>query len=217
MSDYRFSVRDVIAEAYAASPQLTARLRIDETTGVQVHAIALRVQVRIEPQRRRYDGEETEALLGLFGERARWNDTLKSFTWMHCNATVPGFSGHTEFALALPCTYDLEVIGTRYLHALGAGDIPVTFLFSGTIFTRGDSTMFPHGEHGFAVEQVPWACEARYDLPVFVWRQMIESYFPNTGWLRLSSDTLGALAAFRARHGLVSWDETVAKLLGDAP
>jgi hypothetical protein len=208
VSDYRFAVRDIIAEPYAATPQLTARLRIDETTGVRVHAIALRCQVRIEPQRRRYDPLEESSLLGLFGEPGRWADTLKPFTWMHCNATVPGFSGHTEFALALPCTYDLEVIGTRYLHSLDAGDIPLTFLFSGTIFTRG--------ENGFAVEQVPWACEAHFDLPVFVWRQMIESYFPNTGWVRLHSDTLVALADFRARQGLTSWDETLLKLLGGA-
>lgn len=208
MSDYRFAVRDVIAEPHAASPQLSARLRIDETTGVRVHAIALRCQVRIEPQRRRYDAAEQRALLGLFGERIRWGDTLRSFPWLHCNATVPGFSGHTEFALALPCTYDLEVIGTRYLHALGAGAVPLTFLFSGTVFTRGET--------GFAVEQVPWACEAHHDLPVGVWRRMIEHYFPNSGWLRLSSDTLAALAGYRARHGLTGWDETMAKLLGDA-
>ena len=209
MSDYRFSVRDVLSEPYAAAPQLTARVRVEETTGVQVHAIALRCQIRIEPQRRRYDDASAAALVGLFGERARWSDTLRSFTWMHCNATVPGFSGSTEFALAMPCTYDLEVIGTRYLHALDAGDIPLTFLFSGTIFTRGET--------GFAVEQVPWACESRFDLPVFVWRQMIESYFPNSGWLRLDSGTLVALAGFRARHGLISWDETISKLLGGAP
>jgi hypothetical protein len=209
VSDYRFGVLDVVAEPYAVAPQLTARLRVDETTGVRVHAIALRCQVRIEPHRRRYDETEQSALLGLFGERARWGDTLKPFTWMQCNTTVPGFAGHTEADLALPCTYDLEVIGTRYLHALGAGDVPLTFLFSGTIFTRGET--------GFAVEQVPWACEAHHALPVAVWRQMIESYFPNTGWLRLDTDTLTAVADFRSRHGLTSWDETVRKLLGGAP
>jgi hypothetical protein len=203
MSDYLFSVRDVIAEPYAVAPQLTARLRVDETTGVQVHAIALRCQVRIEPHRRRYTPAQQEALLG------RWGDTLRSFSWMHCTATVPGFTGHTEFALALPCTYDLEVIGTRYLHAVDAGTVPLTFLFSGTIFTVGGA--------GFAVEQVPWACEAAFELPVAVWRQMIDSYFPNSGWLRLSTDTLDSLATFRAQHGLTSWDETIDKLLGDAP
>src|SRR5687767_2845472 len=69
MSNYRFAVLDVAAEPYAVSPQLTARLRIEETTGQRVHAIALRCQVRIEPQRRPYDPAEQQGLLGLFGER----------------------------------------------------------------------------------------------------------------------------------------------------
>jgi hypothetical protein len=208
MSDYRFSVLDVAAEPYAVAPQLTARLRVEETTGQRVHAIALRCQVRIEPQRRRYEAAEQEKLLGLFGERARWVDTLKPFQWMQCHTTVQGFTGRTDADLALPCTYDLEVIGARYLHALDAGDVPLTFLFSGTVFTRGSN--------GFGVEQIPWSCEARHDLPVSVWRQMIESYYPNTGWLRISSDVLTALAGYRARHGLISWDETMQKLLAAA-
>lgn len=213
MTAYKFTVLDVVAEPYAVAPQLTARLRIDETTGARIHAIVLRCQIRIEPQRRRYEPAEELALRGLFGERGRWSDTLKPFQWMQCNTTVQGFSGRTETDLALPCTYDLEVIGARYLHALGAGDVPLTFLFSGTVFTRGST--------GFGVEQIPWACEAGHALPVAVWRQMIDSYFPNTGWLRVDSDVLAELAAYRARHGLISWDETMQKLLaagdGTAP
>jgi hypothetical protein len=208
MNDYRFTVLDVAAEPYAVAPQLTARLRIVESTGQRIHAIVLRCQVRIEPQRRRYERVEQERLRGLFGERGRWVDTLKPFQWMQCHTTVQGFTGRTEADLALPCTYDLEVIGSRYLHALDAGDVPLTFLFSGTVFTRGGT--------GFAVEQIPWSCDARYDLPVAVWRQMIESYYPNTGWLRIGSDVLTALAAYRARHGLVSWEETMQKLLAAA-
>ena len=127
---------------------------------------------------------------------------------MQCHTTVQGFTGRAEADLALPCTYDLEVIGSRYLHALDAGEVPLTFLFSGTVFTRGST--------GFGVEQIPWSCEARYNLPVAVWRQMIESYYPGTGWLRIGSDVLTALAAYRARHGLVSWDETMQKLLAAA-
>jgi hypothetical protein len=208
MSEYRFAVLDVAAEPYAVAPQLTARLRIEETTGQRIHAIALRCQVRIEPQRRRYDEAEQNGLRGLFGDRARWVDTLKPFLWMHCNTTVQGFIGRTEADLALPCTYDLDVIGTRYLHALDAGDVPLTLLFSGTVFTRGTT--------GFGVEQIPWACEARYQLPVQIWRDMIASYFPNTGWLRVDSDVLDQLAEYRARHGLTSWDETMLKLLAAA-
>ncbi|GIF00591.1 DUF6084 family protein [Paractinoplanes rishiriensis] len=208
MTSYAFSVLDVVAEPYAVAPQLTARLRIKETTGRRVHAIALRCQVRIEPQRRRYDAGEEDGLRGLFGERARWGDTLKPFQWMQANTTVQGFTGETETDLALPCTYDLDVIGTRYLHALDAGEVPLDFLFSGTIFTRGTS--------GFEVEQVPWACEARHRLPVTVWREMIAAYFPNSGWLRIGSDVLADLAAFRARHDLISWDETMQRLLAAA-
>lgn len=208
MSHYQFRVVDVAAEPYAVAPQLTAKLRVRETTGRRIHAIALRTQVRIEPHRRRYDGTEEKALRGLFGERARWSDTLKPFLWMQANTTVQGFTGDTEADLALPCTYDLDVIGTRYLHALDAGEVPLDFLFSGTIFTRGET--------GFEVEQVPWSCEARYALPVTVWREMIASYFPNSGWLRVSSDLLKELAAFRARHDLISWDETMQRLLAMA-
>jgi hypothetical protein len=205
MSTYTFSVLDVTAEPYAASPQLTCRLRIEESTGRRVHAIALRCQVRIEPQRRRYEPAEQDALRGLFGTPERWGETLKAFQWMQANATVQGFTGETETELALPCTYDLEVIGARYLHALDAGDVPLNLLFSGTIFTKGTT--------GFEVEQVPWACEARWRLPVRVWRDMIDAFFPNSGYLRVSGDVLKELAAFRAGHDLISWDETLRHLL----
>ena len=205
MSDYEFSVLDIVAEPYAVAPQLTARLRIEESTGQVIHAIALRCQVRIEPQRRHYDETEQGGLRALFGERERWVDTLKPFLWMQCNTTVQGFTGATDVDLLLPCTYDFDVIGSRYLHAVTAGTVPLTLLFSGTVFTKGSN--------GFGVQQVPWDCEARYQLPVSVWRQMIASYFPNTGWLRLDQDVLDQLADYRVRHGLISWEETVQTLL----
>jgi hypothetical protein len=205
MSSYDFSVVDVFAEPYAAAPQLTARLRIQETSGETIHAIALRCQVRIEPQRRRYEEADETGLRALFGDRDRWVDTLKPFLWMQCSSMVQGFTGITEVDLALPCTYDFEVTGSRYLHAVGDGEIPIAFLFSGTVFTKG--------VNGFGVQQVPWDCEASYQLPVQVWHQMIASYYPNTGWIRLDHDVLGALADFKSRHGLTTWEETVQNLL----
>jgi len=205
VSDYQFSVLDIFAETYAVAPQLTARLRVEERTGQTIHAVALRCQVRIEPQRRRYEAAEQEALRGLFGERERWVDTLKPFLWMQCNTTVQGFVGATDVDLVLPCTYDFDVIGSRYLHALASGSVPVNLLFSGTVFTKGTN--------GFGVQQVPWDCEASYDLPIAVWREMIEAYFPNTGWIRLDHDVLARFAAYRARNGWMTWEETVEALL----
>ena len=205
MSDLAFTVADVFAEPYAAAPQLTARLRIQESTDEVIHAIALRCQVRIEPQRRRYSEDEESGLLDMFGTRERWFDTLKPFMWMQCSAMVQGFTAITEVDLVMPCTYDFEVTWSKYLHALRAEAIPVVFLFSGTVFTRGTN--------GFGVEQIPWDCEARYRIPVTVWRDMIEHYFPNSGWLRLSRDTIESLAHYKAVRGLTTWDEAVDSLL----
>ena len=205
MNTYEFSVIDIFAEPYAAAPQLTARLRIQETSGQTIHAIALRCQVRIEPQRRRYEEADESGLRALFGDRDRWADTLKPFLWMQCNAMVQGFTEITEVDLALPCTYDFEVTGSRYLHAVQDGTIPLALLFSGTIFTKG--------VNGFGVQQVPWDCEATYALPVTVWKQMIESYFPNTGWIRLDHGLIDSLADYKSRHGLTTWEETVQTLL----
>ena len=205
MSTFEFSVVDIFAEPYAAAPQLTARLRIQESTGQTIHAIALRCQVRIEPQRRRYEEADESGLRALFGDRDRWLDTLKPFLWMQCSAMVQGFTGVTEVDLALPCTYDFDMTGSRYLHAVGQGSVPLALLFSGTVFTKG--------ANGFGVQQVPWDCEADYQLPVSVWEQMIASYFPNTGWIRLDHAVIEELADFRARHGLTTWEETVQSLL----
>jgi hypothetical protein len=121
---------------------------------------------------------------------------------------VQGFTGVTEVDLAMPCTYDFEVTWSKYLHALKDDNIPVVFLFSGTVFTRG--------MNGFGVEQVPWDREAGYAIPVSAWHDMISHYFPNTGWIRLSHETLGELAMYKSVRGLTTWEETVESLLTKA-
>jgi hypothetical protein len=203
-----FTVVDIVPEPYAAAPNLLARVRVEETTGEQVHALALRAQVRIEPQRRRYDDTEERALLDLFGDRTRFAQTLRPFSWLHASTVAQGFTGSTEIDLVLPCTYDFEVSGTTYLHALRDGEIPLLFLFSGTVFTRGTT--------GFSVSQVPWDQEARFRLPVTVWRDLMEENFPGTEWVRMDRDTVDALAHYRHVRGLTSWDAAVTTLLAEA-
>jgi Family of unknown function (DUF6084) len=208
VAELTFTVVDVVPERYAATPNLLARIRVEETTGERVHALALRAQIRIEPQRRRYDDTEEQALLDLFGDRTRFAETLKPFAWLHASTVAQGFTGSTEIALPLPCTYDFEVSGTTYLHALRDGEVPLLFLFSGTVFTRGST--------GFSVTQVPWDREARFRLPVAVWRDLMESYFPGTEWLRMRRDTVEALAHYRHVRGLTTWDDVVVTLLAEA-
>lgn len=208
MTRLGFSVLDIRAERHAASPTLMARLRVTEDSGEVVHALALRAQVRIAPQRRTYDAAEKEALVDLFGEPDRWGTTLNSLLWMHCTAMVPGFTGETEVDLQLPCTYDTEVAASKYMHGLAGGEIALSFLFNGSVFTKGSS--------GFSVTQVPWDAEAGYRMPVAVWRDMMDHYFPNSGWLRLDRDTLATLSRYKSRRGLATWEATFDMLLKEA-
>jgi hypothetical protein len=207
-AELSFTITGIAPEPYAAAPNLLARLRIEETSGERVHALALRTQVRIEPQRRRYDDPEEQALLDLFGDRTRFAQTLKPFPWLHTSTVAQGFTGTTEIGLVLPCTYDFEVSGATYLRALRDGEIPLLFLFSGTVFTRGAS--------GFSVAQVPWDREARFRLPVRVWRDLMDEHFPGSEWVRMHRDTVDALAHFRHVRGLTSWDAAVTALLTGA-
>jgi Family of unknown function (DUF6084) len=208
MASLAFAVVGATAEPHAAVPTIMVRLRVSETSGGDVHALALRCQIRIEPQRRRYRPEEEERLYELFGEAPRWGSTLHPFLWTHVSTTLPGFSASAEFDLPVACTYDFEVTAAKYMHALAGGEIPLVLLFSGTVFTRGAS--------GFSAEPVGWDQEATYRLPVSVWRALMDQYFPNSGWVRVGRDTLDALQRFKAARALPTWDQALEQLLKEA-
>jgi hypothetical protein len=205
MTDVTFAVIDIEPEPFAVTPVLNARLGIAAVGDDPIHAIALRCQVRIEPMRRGYSDEEADGLLDLFGPRERWSSTLHNFLWLQTSAMIQGFAGTTQVTLPLECTYDFEVAAAKYLHALRDGHVPLQFLFSGTVFSKGP--------RGFAVQQVPWDREDRFEMPVSVWREVIGQHYPGTGWLRLDHETIDALAAYRSARGLLSIDEAVTSLL----
>jgi len=195
-------------DRYAVVPSLSLILRISETSGQRVEAIALRCQIRIEPARRRYSGVEAERLNDLFGDTERWADTLKPLQFSTVATMVPGFSGACEADLPVPFTYDLEVGSARYFDSLEAGEIPLLLLFSGTVFTLTDGRM--------QVQQVPWSKEAAYRLPVSVWREAIDAHFPNSAWIKMSRQTLEDLQRFKSAHALPTWDRTLEALLARA-
>jgi Family of unknown function (DUF6084) len=207
MTSLAFSVLDIVADKYAASPQLLARMRVEETSGEVVHTMAVRTQLMVEPQRRPYTEHESVGLLDQFGERPRWKDTLKPFLWTFASTMVSGFTGTTEFDLPIPCSYDFEVTASKYLHALAEGEIPLRMLFSGTVFSRGTT--------GFSVEAIAWDLEATYKLPVAVWTELMDHFYPGSGWLRMDRETIAALVRFKGAHGLTTWDEVFGKLLAN--
>lgn len=205
MSDLDFEVVGVSPERYAAVPTVSFKVRLIETTGDPVHAVALRTQIMIEPQRRRYTREEEDRLLAMFGERERWGQTLKPFLWTNVSTMISSFEDSTEIDVQVPCTYDFELGPTKFLHALETGEVPLNLLFSGTIFSKGES--------GFTVEPVPWNKEARFGMPATLWRSVMDLYFPGTAWLRLGRETLDKLERFRTVRGLPSWERTFDTLL----
>jgi hypothetical protein len=196
------------AEPYAVAPSMSLTLRIAETTGIKVDAIALRCQIRIEPTRRRYSDAEAERLNDLFGDTQRWADTLKPLQFTTVSMMVPGFTGSTELDLPVMLSYDLEIGSTRYFAGLEDGEVPLLLLFSGTVFSAPDGRL--------QVQQVPWSKEASYRLPVGVWREAIEAHFPNSAWIRMSLQTLDALQQFKTRQALPTWDATITALLKQA-
>src|SRR5262249_11282095 len=182
VADLIFGCTGVSADRYAATPTLTFQLAVTERSGVRVHAIALRCQIRIEPHRRRYSATEAERLHDLFGDTDRWGDTLKPLQLATVSTMVPGFIGNITIDLPLPVSYDLEIASTKYFAGLEDGDIPLLLLFSGTVFSRVEGRL--------QVRQVPWSKEASCPLPVAVWREAVDLHFPDRGWLPLRLDTL---------------------------
>lgn len=195
-------------EPHSAGPALQLDLRVDDGTGRRVHAVALRVQIRIDPRSRRYSREETARLTDLFGEPHRWGETLQPLQLATVPVLTPSFTGSTTVAVTVPLTYDLDIAASRYLHGLDEGEIPLTLLFSGTMFYAGDT--------GVQVGLVPWHEEAGHRLPVAVWRAAMDEHYPGSGWVRLRRDTLDRLAAFRSAHTLPTWDDAVERLLKEA-
>jgi len=207
MPDLNFEVAGAEVPAYAAIPTLIFKLRIDNNTEQErIFSVTLRCQIQINVTRRRYSTEEQPRLLEVFGEPKRWGETLHPMLWTHTSTVVPQFSGSTIVDLPVSCTYDFEVAGTKYFDALEDGEIPLTFLFSGTIFYEDESD-------NLQVGQISWSKEANYRLPVTLWREMIQRYFPNSAWIRLHKDVFDQLYRYKAIHSLPTWEEVVIHLL----
>jgi Family of unknown function (DUF6084) len=204
----RFACTGARPEPYAAGPSLELDVRVT-AADQPVHAIALRTQIRIEPRRRRYSAQESERLRDLFGEPARYGETLNPLQLATVASLVPSFTGSTTVPLVVPLTYDLDIAATKYLHGLADdSSVPLLLLFSGTVFCGSSGSV--------QVAMVPWHEEATYQLPVAVWRAAIDAHFPGSGWVRLRRETLEALRAYRSERVLPTWDDAMEQLLKEA-
>jgi hypothetical protein len=192
---------------FAAIPTLSFDIRVtNQLSSEWIQSIALRCQIQIEAARRRYDRDEAVPLLDLFGEPERWSQTVRSMLWTHANIMVPAFAGTTSVELPVSCTFDFNVAATKYFYGLRDGDVPLLFLFSGSIFYET-----PAG--ALHVSPISWEKESRYSLPVNVWRDLMEAYYPNSNWLVLRRDVFDRLYRYKLKQGIPTWDEAVDRVL----
>ncbi len=210
MPDLDFKVVDAEAMLFAAAPTMLFKLHIHNAIAdEQVHSVMLQTQIRIVATRRRYDAEAEGRLLEVFGEPRRWGETLRSLLWTHATTVVPRFTDSIVADLPIPCSYDFDVAAAKYFYALEDGEVPLLFLFSGTVF-------YMAGEGPLQITQISWEKEAPFRLPVGVWKKMMDHYFPNSAWLRVRKDVFDRLYAYKARQALPSWDDALDRLLGES-
>lgn len=208
MPDLSFRVEGAQPQRFAAAPLLNFRLHVAEagTPPTPLHAVNLRCQVRIEPARRSYSAAEQQRLVDLFGTPERWGQTLRPMLWTHVSVALPPFTGNVLVDLPVPCSYDLSLAATKYFAALEEGDLPLCFLFNGTIFYEAE-------EGGLQVAQIPWEKEATFRLPAATWQELMDLYYPNSAWLCLRRDVFEQLSRYKSRQGLPTWEQALERLL----
>jgi len=198
-----FSVEGAARVEHAAVPTLRFALRL--TSETPVRSVLLDVQVQIAARRRGYDAGAHDRLFELFGPVADWGTTLRTLLWTRTTLVVPAFTNATVVDLHVPCSYDLEVAASRYLDALSDGEVPLEFLFSGSVFYTGEGG-------ALQTTRLSWESEAEYRLPVSVWKETMERYFRGTAWVRLSKESFDRLSAYKSRNALASWDDALEAL-----
>jgi Family of unknown function (DUF6084) len=210
MPDLTFSIEGAEAVPFTAAPLLAFKLRVTTSDPeVSIQTIALRCQIQIESAQRKYNPNEQERLLDLFGEPERWSRTLRPMLWTHTSTVVTPFQGSTLVDLHVNCTFDFNVAATKYFAGLENGEVPLNLMFSGTIFYEDETG-------ALQVEQIPWDREAKYRLPVRVWKEMIDIYYPNLAWLCLRRDVFDRLASYKMSRGIPSWEQAIESLLTPA-
>jgi hypothetical protein len=204
----QLTIAGVQAVSHAASPTLSFTLRVDEDSGREVFMAGLSVQIQIEPAKRRYDGPTREKLTELFGDPHRWTVSAQRMLWTIQSVLLPAFRGSTSVEIPVLCNYDVELAATKYFHSVVDGEIPLSFHFNGSVYYSGEGGRLQ-------VVQVPWDTVADFAMPISVWQEMIDSYYPYRGWVPVHRDTLDALQRLAARRGTPTLDGAISGLLAE--
>jgi len=207
MPDLNFKVTGVEAAARGIVPLLHFQLEVTNFPETeQIQAVILHAQIQIQSAHRPYDDDEREKLVDLFGTPDRWGQTLRNRLWAHSNTSIRPFTQTTEAVLPMQCTYDLNVLATKFFYALKEGAVPLLFLFSGTVF-------YAAADGRLQVQQISWNKECMYSMPVRLWQELMEHHYPNSAWVALNRQVFERLYAYKRSQGLPTWEQTIEQLL----
>lgn len=207
MPDLDFKVTGVEHAAYGLTPLLHFKLAVINTPADEtIQSVILQAQIQIQAPGRSYNENEKPKLIDLFGTPDQWGTTLRARLWTLSSTTVRTFTGSTEAVLPVPCSFDLNVAGTKYFYALEGGEVPLLFLFSGTIFYAG-----PSGH--LQVQQISWNKECTYQMPVSTWQRMMDEHYPNSAFISLHREVFDRLHEYKHSAGVSTWEQVIDKLL----
>jgi len=201
-----FSVSGARTSRLAAAPTLIFDLEVADPSEREVFTIALAVQIAIEPAQRRYDPETRERLVELLGDPARVGAPTRTLPWAEVDVLVRPFRGATSVAVPVPCAYDLEIAASNYFRSLADGEVPLVFHFNGSVYYAGDDGQMQ-------IVQISWEESSSYRLPISIWQAMIDTYYPDRGWVPAGSATIERLRRFKLERGLPSYDVALQRLL----
>ena len=189
------------------SPGLLFDLRVSNNLPQErIHAVLLRCQIQIEVARRRYSSSEQQQLRELFDEPSRWGETLRPITWTNVSLNLAAFSGSTTTSLIVPCSFDFSAATAKYFHSLDEGEVPLTFLFSGSVFHE-------NGVGALQVAPISWNKESRFRLPVQTWKSVMDLHFPNIVPLNIRRDVFEEFYRLKMTLGLPTFEETIQHMI----
>jgi len=79
-------------------------------------------------------------------------------------------------------------------------------MFSGTVF-------YANADGSLQIAPISWDKETRFKMPVKIWRDMMETYYPNSAWLSLRRDVFERLYQYKMRNGIPTWEEALETVL----
>jgi hypothetical protein len=209
MAELEFTVAGAGSEPLAATPHLSFDLvlhnRAPERT---IENVILQTQIRIPTALRVYEACDLAPLRDLFGPPEQWGNTLRSLLWASVSVSVPRFADRRQVKLLIPCTHDFDLATTKYFDALGGGDIPLEFLFSGSVFYRDRGGPLQ-------IDQIAWSKEATYSLPAATWQDLMRRFYQDSVWLRVPRALFDRLVADRLAHGHRSLQDALVHLVAD--